>query len=400
MNINRLPWKWFVWLLVFLLLLVMIVLPLLTPVLFRFNLAPSGFTKVLDVCIQLQAFTLRLFTLAWIFFFGSCFASFLNVVAWRVPRGRSILGSSHCPYCNSKLAFKDNLPVVGWLRNRGRCRTCRLPISPRYLVAEVVLGSVFLLMAVVMLNGGGVNLPFRPTDKPRGFEQVLFDPKWDLLLLLFFHLTLLCCLFTFSLVKSEKLDIPRSLFLIPGLLGFSLSLIWPEMSLVNWHNGYDAAMASRGTILTTSFLGGAVGWIIGYVIGLLLNRTAQNQRRTFELACSMGVIGIFLGWQSVLAVSIIFLIVTVIVRVLNWSDHQQVKLVPFLANNEFSLLMLATIIHLLSWRLQSEVPFWMNVAQPWNTLIAGTAVLGILALAVNWIQSKPEDCDDEMVNVP
>ena len=400
MNINRLPWKWFVWLLLFLLLLIMIVLPLLTPVLFRFNLAPSGFTKLLDACIQLQAFTLRVFTLAWIFFFGSCFASFLNVVAWRVPRGRSILGSSHCPYCNSKLAFKDNLPVVGWLRNRGRCRTCRLPISPRYLVAEVVLGSVFLLMAVVLLNGGGINLPFRPTDKLRGFEQVLFDPQWDLVLLLFFYLTLICCLFTFSLVKSEQLDIPRSLFLVPGLLGFSLPLIWPEMSLVNWHNGYDANMASRGTILTTSFLGGAVGWIIGYVIGLLLNRQAQNQRRTLEFACSMGVIGIFLGWQSVLAVSIIFLLFTVIVLGLNWRDLKPVKLVPFLASNEFSLLMLATIVHLLSWRLQSEVPFWMTVDQPWITLTAGTAVLGILTFAVNLIQSRLEDGDHEMDSIP
>ena len=400
MNINRLPWKWFVWLVVFLFLLIMIVLPLLTPVLFRFNLATSGFTKLLDVCIQLQAFTFRVFTLVWIFFFGSCLASFLNVVAWRVPRGRSILGSSHCPYCNSKLAFRDNLPVVGWLGNRGRCRTCRLPISPRYLIAEVILGSVFVLMAVLVLNGGGINLPFRPTDKFRGFEQVLFDPKWDLVLLLVFHLTLICCLFTFALIKSDKLDIPLSLFLLPVFLGFGLPLIWTEMSLVNWHNGYDAAMADRGTIFATSLLGGSAGCLIGYLIGLLINQPTENQRRTLEFAWSLGVIGIFLGWQAVLAVSVIFLIVTVLSFVLNWSDIPQIKLMSFLSSNEFLLLMLATIIHLLIWRLQSKLPVWMNIDQPWNTLIAGVAALGILAFAVHRISPKLAIGDDKLVDNP
>ncbi len=172
MNTNRLrSLKWLAWLLGFFLFLILIVLPLLTSALIQNNIMPRGFTKVLDVFVQIQAVALGLFTIAWIFFVGSCFASFLNVVAWRIPRGRSILGSSHCPYCNSKLAFRDNLPVVGWLRNSGRCRTCRLPISPRYLVAEIVLGSIFLLLAIVQLNGGGINLPFRPTDNFCGFEK-------------------------------------------------------------------------------------------------------------------------------------------------------------------------------------------------------------------------------------
>lgn len=81
---------------------------------------------------------------AWVFALGSSIASFLNVVAYRLPRGRSILGRSSCPRCNQRLSLWENMPIFGWLRYGGRCRTCRLPISPRYLWVELILGTVFL----------------------------------------------------------------------------------------------------------------------------------------------------------------------------------------------------------------------------------------------------------------
>ena len=385
MSTNRLrSLKWFAWLLGFFLLLILIVLPLLTSALFRFDLMPSGSTKVLDVFVQIQAFALRLFTFAWIFFFGSCFASFLNVVAWRVPRGRSILGSSHCPHCNTKLAFRDNLPVFGWLKNGGRCRTCRLPISPRYLVAEIVLGAIFLIMAVVELNGGGINLPFRPTDKPRGFENLLFDPKWDLLLVLFYQLILLSSLFTFALVRSEGFTVPKVLLAIPLILGIGSPLLWPEMSLVSWQNDYRAAaniQSDWASHLTTTLIGGAAGLFVGRALKWSLDSEDIESKTSWQLAGGLLVVGVFLGWQAVFSVAILYLLLNILWHLIGGRVRLLRALREPLVGNEFAGLLLATLIHLLSWRAQAYVPFWLTPGESWTTLLLAIVTWAALSLA-------------------
>ena len=73
--------------------------------------------------------------------------SFLNVVIARVPEGESIVRPrSRCPSCRTPIAWHDNLPVVSWLVLRGRCRSCGVRISPRYLVVEL-LGAAPALVA-------------------------------------------------------------------------------------------------------------------------------------------------------------------------------------------------------------------------------------------------------------
>ncbi|MGN0832059.1 MAG: prepilin peptidase [Kiritimatiellia bacterium] len=76
---------------------------------------------------------------------GACIASFLNVVIWRVPRGESIvLPGSHCPKCGAAIRWYQNVPIVSWLALRGRCAACREPISPRYVLIELLGGALFL----------------------------------------------------------------------------------------------------------------------------------------------------------------------------------------------------------------------------------------------------------------
>ena len=73
------------------------------------------------------------------FTFGLLFGSFLNVCIYRLPRGLSVVAPrSACPNCKRPIAFYDNIPVVSWLILRGRCRHCHAPISPRYLVIELL----------------------------------------------------------------------------------------------------------------------------------------------------------------------------------------------------------------------------------------------------------------------
>ncbi len=92
-------------------------------------------------------------TLAIVFavLFGLAIGSFLNVVAWRLPRGESLNHPpSACLKCGTRIKPYDNVPVLGWLSLRGRCRACAEPISPRYPIVEATTG--ILWGAVVAAN--------------------------------------------------------------------------------------------------------------------------------------------------------------------------------------------------------------------------------------------------------
>ena len=76
--------------------------------------------------------------------FGLVFGSFLNVVIYRVPRGESIVAPrSRCPSCGTTLGALDNIPVVSYVVLRGRCRTCRAPISAQYPIVELSTAGLF-----------------------------------------------------------------------------------------------------------------------------------------------------------------------------------------------------------------------------------------------------------------
>ncbi|MCU1693335.1 MAG: prepilin signal peptidase PulO-like peptidase [Frankiales bacterium] len=81
--------------------------------------------------------------------FGLLIGSFLNVVVHRVPAGLSVVSPpSACPLCSTPIRPRDNVPVVGWLLLRGRCRDCHTPISPRYPLVELGTGVLFAVLAL------------------------------------------------------------------------------------------------------------------------------------------------------------------------------------------------------------------------------------------------------------
>jgi leader peptidase (prepilin peptidase)/N-methyltransferase len=85
--------------------------------------------------------------------FGAVIGSFLNVVAYRLPRRESLVRpASRCPSCETPIKPYDNIPVLSWLLLRGRCRACSAPISPRYPLVEGLCG--LLCVAAVLVGGG------------------------------------------------------------------------------------------------------------------------------------------------------------------------------------------------------------------------------------------------------
>ena len=82
--------------------------------------------------------------------FGLVIGSFLNVVAYRVPAGISLLRESRCPGCDAPIRPWQNVPVLSWLALRGRCAACRRPISARYPVVELTTGLLFAAIACLL----------------------------------------------------------------------------------------------------------------------------------------------------------------------------------------------------------------------------------------------------------
>jgi leader peptidase (prepilin peptidase)/N-methyltransferase len=88
---------------------------------------------------------------------GAVLGSFLNVVAFRLPRRESIVKPrSRCTSCGTAIKPYDNIPVLSWLALRGHCRTCSAPISPRYPLVEA--GTALLCAAAVLTHSGAASI--------------------------------------------------------------------------------------------------------------------------------------------------------------------------------------------------------------------------------------------------
>lgn len=319
MSNNYWAFKLVLWLLFALAFLALIVFPLLTSLLYNYCPdSPIGSIEYFRTVETIQTWMMRILTSAWFWFLGSCFASFLNVVAWRVPRGRSILGSSHCPNCNTKLTFKDNIPILGWLKNGGKCRYCHTTISKRYFNVEVILGGVFFYIVMLTIYSGGVTLPLRTPEHSIGFERNLFSPSQDLIQITAHHLTLLSLLFTLALVRLDNLKIPISIFVFGCILSVIFPLVFPAVQILSWipSNAFVGYTTFDVNQLITVIIGMVTGLIIGagFKVACIQKDVANNATSysASAIAMSLMLIGAFLGWQSVLGVMVCMMLLYIV----------------------------------------------------------------------------------------
>src|SRR5262245_26717138 len=119
----------------------------------------------------------------WLLIIGGSIGSFLNVVIYRLPAGLSLVRpSSRCPACGTPIWARDNIPVLGWLLLGGRCRFCRIRISPRYPLVEATMALIFLGLAWCEPLAVGVNLPLSRVAAGNA-------PLWAMT---FYHFALMC----------------------------------------------------------------------------------------------------------------------------------------------------------------------------------------------------------------
>lgn len=88
---------------------------------------------------------------------GLLIGSFLNVVIYRVPAGKSLLPASRCPGCDAAIRPWQNVPVLSWIALRGRCASCKTRISARYPLVEFGTGVAFTAVAWWWLARGAAS---------------------------------------------------------------------------------------------------------------------------------------------------------------------------------------------------------------------------------------------------
>ncbi len=88
--------------------------------------------------------TLKIIFLVFAFILGSIFASFAGVIAYRAPKGKSILKpASYCPACNNHIKWYDNIPILSWIILGGKCRNCKAKIGVFSFLTEIFGGLGF-----------------------------------------------------------------------------------------------------------------------------------------------------------------------------------------------------------------------------------------------------------------
>ena len=209
-----------------------------------------------------------------IFAYGLCFGSFLNVCIYRMPLGKSVVSPrSACPNCGDPIPLYHNLPVVSWLLLGGKCRACTQPISPRYLIVEMLIGVLFLACYL-------------------HFGLTLLALKCAVLGFLLFGL-----IFT----DAETKLLPDALTL-PGIcIGIAFSLMVPVNDLASRIMPGLVSFEMRGDVswriwsLADSLLGAAVGASFLYGAAAIYLRARGVEGMGFGDVKLMGLIGAFLG---------------------------------------------------------------------------------------------------------
>jgi len=87
--------------------------------------------------------------------FGAIMGSFSNMLIWRLPRHENwVVKPSYCPNCGHRLGLLDLIPIVSYVLLGGRCRYCKQPISPRYLIVELISATLWGFIPIVYTNYG------------------------------------------------------------------------------------------------------------------------------------------------------------------------------------------------------------------------------------------------------
>lgn len=215
---------------------------------------------------------------AFMFSVGACVGSLTNVLVYRLPRGLDVVAPpSACPACQTKLTWRENIPVLGWIALGGRCRFCKSRISPEYPLVEAFVGlmyvALFLLFYVIKPGTVWLGVDWgliRPEWTYDGFGRT-----WPTFATL---IVLASSLVAMTLVDAKTFTIPLVLTVVPTVMGLVVHPIhawWigsrpPNMLLR--HADHEVWTLATFGHEGWRALGAGIGGMIGVALAALLVR--------------------------------------------------------------------------------------------------------------------------------
>jgi len=206
--------------------------------------------------------------LLFVFAFGACVGSLVNVLVYRLPLGLDVVTpTSRCPSCETHLTWRENIPVFGWLMLRGRCRFCRTQISAEYPIVEALVGFLFVVVYLTLYADGGsfLGVPvgaIRPDWANGGFVETW--PSFIIVLILF------SCLTAMTIVDARTFTIPLELMWPPvvvALVGHVGHAFWIQHTGGPDGTGFGLSGAARGWDWSIATPGREGWWWIGASLG-------------------------------------------------------------------------------------------------------------------------------------
>ncbi len=253
----------------------------------------------------------------WLFALGSIIGSFLNVVVYRLPRGKNLAyPGSQCPACGHPIRWYHNLPIISWILLRGRCHDCGVKIAVRYPLVELASAMLFVGLARLEVWAPSARLP------PLSGQELV--ARWA------YHVWLLETLLAAALIERDGLRVPRRLLctaLAVGLIGAaampSVQASFARVTPAAWH------LAGRWVAVIQAVAGGVMGLLAGWVYGLARKEvaggalkkgtgTSRQDKEPNAAEPSLGAsplfqvgsrpadgtylaacVGVYLGWQAI-----------------------------------------------------------------------------------------------------
>jgi leader peptidase (prepilin peptidase)/N-methyltransferase len=259
---------------------------------------------------------------------GAIVGSFLNAVIYRLPRpGLSVLQPrrSICPACGASIAWHDNLPILSWAILRGKCRSCRGPISVRYPFVEALTAAFFAYLAYRIVVGPG---------------RVDDGAAW-------MHLGA-SALFVSALLAATFIDIDHTIIpdriTKPGMIAAPfVSLLDPALHRTDWIPDMSRPVASFLLSVAGIAAGAGAIWGIGFLGALVFRKKAREHGGAmgFGDVKFMGLVGGFLGPVGVLLAILIGCVLGTVVGIprLLFSKQHWIPFGPFLSAGAVSVLL-------------------------------------------------------------
>lgn len=215
---------------------------------------------------------------------GSLIGSFANVVVHRLPKGESIaFPGSHCPACNHRLSPLELIPVISWVVQSGRCRSCRAPVSVRYPLIELIMAIGFVLLW----------LRWPPVQLGWGFVALA---------------ALFAVLVILSAIDIDTFTLPDVLTLPALALALLATLIYPA----------GVGMPTFAEALTGAAVGAGILSLVNRIGALVIRRFADTRERLwpfgFDQVNLAALGGAIAGWLAGIVVATLSLLANLLIR--------------------------------------------------------------------------------------